>query len=134
MTRTIIQVPDQPWLRQLYDHWQRDPEGIFIIDHETGKEATYTEFLYEVFSHRSRLKGQLSAATLRKLQNPSEEVFIAIIAGAGFHYMVTLFAIYSLGAIVVPMSMLNLPLRINNRSMLTFIQGRKCTLMKPATS
>lgn len=108
MTRTSIQVPDQPWLRRLYEHWRQSPNRTFIKDHGTGKEATFTEFLYEVLSHRDRLKRQLSAETLEKLQDPSEEIFIATVSGAGFDFMVLLFAIQSLGAIVVPLSMLYL--------------------------
>ncbi|BCS27984.1 class I adenylate-forming enzyme family protein [Aspergillus puulaauensis] len=104
MTRTSIQVPDHLWLRRLYEHWRQSANRTFIKDLETGKEATFTEFLYEVLSHRDRLKRQLSAETLEKLQDPSEEIFIATVSGAGFDFMVLLLAIQSLGAIVVPLN------------------------------
>ncbi|KAL4912902.1 hypothetical protein BDW62DRAFT_206053 [Aspergillus aurantiobrunneus] len=94
MTRTYIQVPQQPWFVQFFELWQRTPECVFIRELETGKEATFAEFLYEVFVHRDRLKSQLSPETLRRLQDPSEEVFIATVASAGFDFVVLLFAIY----------------------------------------
>ncbi len=82
-----------------------ESQSNFIQDLDTENEATFTEFLYEVLSHRDRLKRQLGWETLEKLRDPSEEVFIATVAGAGFEFMVLLLAIQGLGAIVVPLSM-----------------------------
>lgn len=82
-----------------------ESQSNFIQDLDTENEATFTEFLHEVLSHRDRLKRQLGWETLEKLRDPSEEVFIATVAGAGFEFMVLLLAIQGLGAIVVPLSM-----------------------------
>ncbi|KAL4964047.1 class I adenylate-forming enzyme family protein [Aspergillus stella-maris] len=103
MTRTYIQVPERPWLTQFYQHCQRDPSARFIRDLESDKEATWAEFLLEVLVHRERLKHQLDSETLQRLQDPNDEVFIAIIAAGGFDYAVLLFAIVTLGAVVVPL-------------------------------
>ncbi|GKZ84500.1 hypothetical protein AnigIFM56816_009833 [Aspergillus niger] len=86
-------VPQLPWFTQFFQHWQRSPERILIRDLETGKEASVTEFLYDVIRHGSYLRSQLSEEIQSQLRDPNEEVFIAIVASAG------------LGAIAVPLSM-----------------------------
>ncbi|KAL4905469.1 hypothetical protein BDW74DRAFT_177839 [Aspergillus multicolor] len=103
MTRTTIEVPYHPWLDQLLQHWQESPDRIFIRDLATDKEATFGEFLYEALAHRERLYKQLSPETQRRLQDPSEEVFVAIIASAGFEFAVLLLAVHILGGIAVPL-------------------------------
>ncbi|RDW68957.1 uncharacterized protein DSM5745_08717 [Aspergillus mulundensis] len=103
MTKTTIEVPQHPWLDQLFHHWQESPERVFIRDLATDKEATFGEFLYEVLAHRDRLHKQLSPETQERLQDPSEEVFVAIIANAGFEFAVLLLAIHALGGIAVPL-------------------------------
>ncbi|KAL4885810.1 hypothetical protein BJY04DRAFT_117626 [Aspergillus karnatakaensis] len=98
-----IKVPNQPWFTRFFQHWQETPSRVFIKDRETGEDTNFAEFLYEVIAHRDRLKKTLNEDVLRQLQEPNEEVFIAIIACGGLDFVVLLFAIYSLGGIAVPL-------------------------------
>jgi acyl-CoA synthetase (AMP-forming)/AMP-acid ligase II len=105
MTGAQVHVPQQPLFTQLFQHAQKTPKQTFIRDSGNGKEATFTEFLYEVLAHGTRLKETLSQDIQARLYNPNEEVFIGLLAGAGFEYVVLVFAIHSIGGIAVPMSM-----------------------------
>ncbi|KAL4871450.1 hypothetical protein BDV12DRAFT_194511 [Aspergillus spectabilis] len=103
MPETTIKVPNQPWFTQFFHHWQETPSRVFIRDRETGKKTNFAEFLYEVIVHQDRLESRLSEEVQKRLQDPDEEVFIAIIASGGLDFVVLLFAIYSLGGIAVPL-------------------------------
>ncbi|KAL5342081.1 hypothetical protein BJX70DRAFT_395055 [Aspergillus crustosus] len=98
-----IKTPNQPWFTQLFQYSQETPSRVFIRDHQTGKDTTFAEFLYEVIAHRDRLESALSENVRGRLKDPDEEVFIAIIASGGLDFMVLLFAMCSLGGIAVPL-------------------------------
>ncbi|KAL4804740.1 hypothetical protein BDV18DRAFT_161829 [Aspergillus unguis] len=103
MPHQPVAVPPTPWLTQFHKHWKESPSRVFIRDLETHEEATPTEFLYEVLAQRDRIWASLSAQERNRIQDPSEEVFIAIIARAGFELAVLLFAVHALGGIAVPL-------------------------------
>ncbi|KAL3478141.1 hypothetical protein BJX99DRAFT_108438 [Aspergillus californicus] len=98
-----IEIPKQPWFTQLYHHWEITPERVCIRDYETGKNATFTEFLYDVVKHGEQLRSQLSEDIQTRLRDPSEEVFITILAAPGYEFAVIVLAIYSIGGIAVPL-------------------------------
>ncbi|KAE8147127.1 amp dependent CoA ligase [Aspergillus avenaceus] len=105
MNRAMSQVPQEPFFTELYQHWCKSPEAIIIRDLAIGKESTAGEFLYDVLIQRDRISQLINAKVQKQLDDPhSDNVFMAIFGTAGYEFAVLVFAIYSLGAVVVPLA------------------------------
>jgi acyl-coenzyme A synthetase/AMP-(fatty) acid ligase len=90
----LLFPPISPFL-ELIQHERQSPDRIILRDHSTGKTATAGQLLQRVFSLRDKLKEEL-------LQNGSESAsqdkFIFLIAPPGLDYVVSMLAIFSVGA------------------------------------
>lgn len=109
LSSASLLVPNEPFLVEVFRHWQESPHAIIIRDLSTTKEATCEGFLYDVLIVRSSIHASLSDEVQKRLLETDKDVFIAILAGAGYDFVVLFFAIFSLGAVVVPLCMASFP-------------------------
>ncbi|KAK2752869.1 hypothetical protein FQN54_008022 [Arachnomyces sp. PD_36] len=100
-----LQVPPEPFMLDLFQHWQQSPEAIVIRDHSVQKkDFTVAEFLRDVLSLRKRIFDSLGENAKSQLSSPDTDVFVAILAAPGYGFSALFFAVYSLGAVAVPLS------------------------------
>ncbi|OQE10074.1 hypothetical protein PENFLA_c095G07633 [Penicillium flavigenum] len=105
MERIQSKVPSEPFLLQLFERWQQSPDAVVIKDAAEGTQATGTTFLHDILIQKDYIYNRLDEDAKKRLSSPDENdnVFIGLLAAAGYHYAVLFFAIYSLGAVAVPL-------------------------------
>lgn len=96
-------IANEPFLRELYGRWQTNPHQIIIRDPKANKNATIDELLRDIQSVREQIESTLNAETKSKLDDGNEDVFVAILAEAGYTFVTLFLAVLSLGAVVVPL-------------------------------
>ncbi|KAE8367661.1 hypothetical protein BDV27DRAFT_154806 [Aspergillus caelatus] len=106
MSAPSFKLPTQPFFTELFQCWQETPKKILIRDLSGScPEATLERFLYDVVTLRIRLWGILDEHARQALRDPNaDDVYIAILATPGYEYTVLCYSIYSLGAVIVPLS------------------------------
>ena len=105
MTSPSLLVPNEPFLVEMFAHWQTSPYATIIRDVSAAKEVTREEFLHEVLTVRSSIYESLSDEAKECLLEADRDVFIAMLATPGYGFAVLFFAIFSLGAVAVPLCM-----------------------------
>jgi hypothetical protein len=99
-----LQVPREPFLLDLFWHWQQSPEAIVLRDHSAKKrEFSVAEFLHDVLTLRQKIFDSLDEDAKVQLTSHDMDVFVAILAAPGYGFAALFFAIYSLGAVAVPL-------------------------------
>ncbi|KAE8387263.1 hypothetical protein BDV23DRAFT_186523 [Aspergillus alliaceus] len=104
MTGKSFQVPQEPFLIELFHHWRESPQHILIRDRNYEKEATVSEFLQDILFQCQFISERLDSEIHSQLQELTHDVFIALLARPGYEFAVLFFAIYSLGAVAVPLA------------------------------
>ena len=74
---------------------------IAIKDLTDGYTVTYAQLLSDVLHLRNVLRARLNRTLLERIDR-DEEVLIALLGPAGYEYTVGFFALYALGAVIVP--------------------------------
>lgn len=107
MTTSPLQVPAEPLFPELLKYWQQTPKKTLIRDLSASAshpEASVERFLYDVLTLRIQLWGRFNEHTKQALQDPNaDNVYIAVLASPGYETAVLCYAIYSVGAVIVPL-------------------------------
>ena len=98
-----MQIPQEPLLVDLFHIWEERPKATLIRDLSARKTATTEELLYDVLTVREHLHDSFNEEVQRQLRDPDTDVFVAILADQGYGFVVLALAIYSLGAVFVPL-------------------------------
>lgn len=108
--KTILEVPQEPLLAKVFQLSQEWPRRTLIRDLSDNfrTERTVEEFLYDVLTVEKRLYDSLNEEAREKLHSsdPDAEVFIGALVSVGYNFGVLAFAIYCLGAVVMPLGLL----------------------------
>ncbi|KAB8228418.1 class I adenylate-forming enzyme family protein [Aspergillus alliaceus] len=104
MTGKSFQVPQEPFLIELFHHWRESPQHILIRDRNYEKEATVSEFLQDILFQCQFISERLDSEIHSQLQKSTHDVFIALLARPGYEFAVLFFANYGLGAVAVPLA------------------------------
>ncbi|KAB8262594.1 hypothetical protein BDV32DRAFT_147515 [Aspergillus pseudonomiae] len=106
MSAPPFQIPGQPFFTELFQCWRKTPKKTLIRDLSgCCPEATLERFLYDVVTLRTRLWDSLDEHAKQALRDPNaDNVFIAVLATPGYEYAVLCYTIYSVGAVIVPLS------------------------------
>lgn len=106
MSVVSLCVPQEPFLVDLFHHWKKNPQAKAIRDSsQIPQDTNISEFLYDVLTVRQRIWETLDDDVKQHLQSPDTDVFIAVLASEDYSFIVLLFAIYVLGAAIVPAGM-----------------------------
>lgn len=106
-----IPIPPEPFLIDLFCNWIEDPEAVLIRDwgcEERGVIGSWSiaEFLRDVLDVRGRIWGELGVeerGRLRPGAGEEEDVFIAVVAGGCYAFVVLALAVYVIGGVIVPL-------------------------------
>ncbi|KAH8646949.1 hypothetical protein BGZ60DRAFT_570534 [Tricladium varicosporioides] len=90
---------------ELTERAVRSPNKIILRDHSSGVTATAGQLLHSV----SLLRAKLQSSILQYSGNDSEDRFIFLLAPPGWEYVVSMLAIFSLGAAHSPQSVVIRP-------------------------
>jgi hypothetical protein len=98
-------------LIDLFCNWIEDPEAVLIRDwgcEERGVIGSWSiaEFLRDVLDVRGRIWGELGVeerGRLRPGAGEEEDVFIAVVAGGCYAFVVLALAVYIIGGVIVPL-------------------------------
>ena len=74
---------------------------VAIKDLTDDYTVTYAQLLSDVLHLRNVLRTRLNRPLVERIDR-GEEVFIALLGPAGYEYTVGVFALYALGAVIVP--------------------------------
>ncbi|KAE8362256.1 hypothetical protein BDV27DRAFT_166327 [Aspergillus caelatus] len=99
-----LQVPREPLLSLLFQVWKSHPTKTIIRDLADGFETTVEKFLHDVLIMRERILESLDPEVKDRLGSTDTDVFIGVLVGPGHEFAVLAFALYSIGAVIVPLS------------------------------
>ncbi|KAB8263439.1 hypothetical protein BDV32DRAFT_136076 [Aspergillus pseudonomiae] len=99
-----LQVPREPLLTLLFQVWKKHPTKTIIRDLADGYETTVEEFLNDVLVTRERILESLDPDVKARLRSADTDVFVGVLVGPGHEFAVLAFALYSIGAVIVPLS------------------------------
>ncbi|KAB8208433.1 hypothetical protein BDV34DRAFT_190277 [Aspergillus parasiticus] len=99
-----LQVPREPLLSLLFQVWKSHPTKTIIRDLSDGYETTVERFLHDVLITRERILESLDSQVKDRLRGEDTDVFVGILVGPGHEFAVLAFALYSIGAVIVPLS------------------------------
>lgn len=104
MVQSVIEIPQEPFLVKLFEHWQRSPTATIIRDRrDDDGDFTIERLLFDIHAVQKELYGSLDDEAKTRLSHPDDEVFIAIVAPGGYRYCVLFLAVYYLGATAMPL-------------------------------
>ena len=95
-------LPCHPLFNRLI-RFAHHSQQIAVRDIVTGFKATHLQLLADVLALRGRLESCLAEDILLALRS-EEEIYIAVLAGGGYEYVVAMLAVLAIGAAAVPMS------------------------------
>jgi hypothetical protein len=99
-----LQVPREPLLCTLFQLWESHPTKILIRDYSSARQqASVGQFLYDVLTTRERILSSLDPDVQDRLNDAETDVFVAVLVGPGYTFAVLAFALYSIGAVIVPL-------------------------------
>ncbi|GMF66806.1 unnamed protein product [Aspergillus oryzae] len=98
-----LQVPREPLLSLLFQVWKSHPTKTIIRDLSDGYETTVEQFLYDVLTTRERILESLDSQVKDRLKGVDTDVFVGVLVGPGHEFAVLAFALYSIGAVIVPL-------------------------------
>lgn len=98
-----LQVPREPLLSLLFQVWKIHPTKTIIRDLSDGYETTVEQFLYDVLTTRERILESLDSQVKDRLKGVDTDVFVGVLVGPGHEFAVLAFALYSIGAVIVPL-------------------------------
>jgi acyl-coenzyme A synthetase/AMP-(fatty) acid ligase len=102
---TFFEVPREPFLIDVFERWQEAPQALLIRDiSEKKKSWTVENFLYDVLVVRQSLYKSLHLEAQQRLQDPNADVLITVFTNPSYRFAVLVYAIYSIGAIISPIS------------------------------
>ncbi|KAJ5512497.1 hypothetical protein N7463_002049 [Penicillium fimorum] len=101
---TLLEVPQGPFFDYIFHRWQTASKTLLIRDVPDSKEANVERFLFDVLTVKENIYYQLDDTARLRLKEPDVDVFVAVLADAGYSFAVLLFALYALGATAVPLS------------------------------
>ncbi|KAE8308463.1 hypothetical protein BDV41DRAFT_592180 [Aspergillus transmontanensis] len=99
-----LQVPREPLLSLLFQVWKSHPTKTIIRDLSDGYETTVERFLHDVLITRERILESLDSQVKDRLRAEDTDVFVGVLVGPGHEFAVLAFALYSIGAVIVPLS------------------------------
>ncbi|KAE8164464.1 hypothetical protein BDV40DRAFT_114352 [Aspergillus tamarii] len=99
-----LQVPREPLLALLFQVWKSHPTKTIIRDLADGFETTVEKFLHDVLTMRERILESLDPEVKDRLSSTDTDVFMGVLVGPGHEFAVLAFALYSIGAVIVPLS------------------------------
>ncbi|KAF5860617.1 hypothetical protein ETB97_001321 [Aspergillus alliaceus] len=101
-----LQIPREDLLSILFQLWQKNPTKSLIRDVSgTGYEASVEQFLYDILTTRERILTFLDTDIKDQLNSPDTDIFVGVLVGPGYAFAVIALALYSIGAVVVPLSL-----------------------------
>ncbi|GAB1208447.1 hypothetical protein APSETT445_007196 [Aspergillus pseudonomiae] len=83
--------------------WKKHPTKTIIRDLADGYETTVEEFLNDVLVTRERILESLDPDVKARLRSADTDVFVGVLVGPGHEFAVLAFALYSIGAVIVPL-------------------------------
>ena len=98
-----LQVPREPLLALLFQVWKSHPTKTIIRDLADGFETTVEKFLHDVLTMRERILESLDPEVKDRLSSTDTDVFMGVLVGPGHEFAVLAFALYSIGAVIVPL-------------------------------
>ncbi|OGM51309.1 putative AMP dependent CoA ligase [Aspergillus bombycis] len=99
----MLQVPREPLLTLLFQVWKSHPTKTIIRDLSDGYETTVGEFLNDILVTRGRILESLAPEVKVRLRSADTDVFVGVLVGPGHEFAVLAFALYSIGAVIVPL-------------------------------
>ena len=85
---------------------------IAVKDLTFGYTATYSQLLTDALHFRNVLRRTLSPAVVKRIDS-NEEVFINLLGPGGYEFTVAFLALMALGAVIVPICMLEAHSRLS---------------------
>lgn len=95
-------LPNFVFLCELLRHAHRKRQAV--KDVRANVERSYADLILDALSLRAVIEESLSKDVKERLAEQQEEVCIGVLAPGGYEYAVAIVAVWSMGAVVVPMS------------------------------
>lgn len=102
MSESLLKVPRDPLFINLYHRWSTSPSTVIIRDGMKKTQSTVENFLFHITTLRNHIYEALDEGTRSQLRCAEHDVHIGVIATPEYETTALIFAIHSLGAVVVP--------------------------------
>ncbi|KAF2690945.1 acetyl-CoA synthetase-like protein [Lentithecium fluviatile CBS 122367] len=96
-------LPNTPLFSRLLRFAHRNPSRVAIEDGRSNYQRTHLELLSDLLALRETILKYLDPGQIEALDRRNE-VYIAIVAGGGYEYVVAILAVLALGAVAVPLA------------------------------